>query len=50
MGCALYDVDDESSDSATVIICAVVIPCVIIAVGLAIWAIIFYRKTRNLMK
>ena len=48
MGCVVYD-DGESSDSATTIICAVVIPCVVIAIALAIWAVIFYRKTHKLI-
>ena len=48
MGCPVYD-DAESSDSATVIIFAVIIPCVVIAIALAIWAIFFYRKTHKLI-
>ena len=48
MGCPSYD-DSESSDNTTTIICAVIIPCVVIAIALAIWAVFFYKKTHKLI-
>ena len=51
MGCAYYTKSDNSgSDNTITIICAVVIPCVVIAIGLAVWAILFYKKTHKMIK
>ena len=38
--------DDEDDDDANVVVvvCSIVIPCVCIALGIGIWALVFYKK------
>lgn len=42
-----HDEEEEEEDdgaNVTAVVCSIVIPCVCIALGIGIWAIIFYKK------